>query len=280
MFRVDLQPGQTIALPDGAGPVTFHGVKHWTRLQISRTPDVWLTLLGVVLALVGLLGSLFIRPRRVWVRARRQRRYDAGRGGRTGPVRGRRPDRRTLVGGGLVAGRPRSRGGATGVHGGGTRMSDLAVGAPQQPGDRGRRGRLLPGAAGAPGRVERAAYRAGEAATPKPRSRRRGHRWLDGRRRRRRRHVTTDAPDEAKRYRIDDVRPAGAAAHGHRRARRTSSACSAAAWPPTRTGCPGATCTSSRSPARSSSCSATCCCASATAWPGWARSSPPWSSCC
>jgi cytochrome c biogenesis protein len=72
MFRVDLQPGQTIQLPEGAGSVTFTGVKHWTRLQISRTPDVWLTLLGVVLALVGLLGSLFIRPRRVWVRARRQ----------------------------------------------------------------------------------------------------------------------------------------------------------------------------------------------------------------
>ncbi len=71
MFRVDLQPGQTIALPDGKGSVTFHGVKHWTRLQISRTPDIWVTLLGVVLALVGLLGSLFIRPRRVWVRARR-----------------------------------------------------------------------------------------------------------------------------------------------------------------------------------------------------------------
>jgi cytochrome c biogenesis protein len=52
--------------------VTFHGVRHWTRLQISRTPDVWVTLLGVVLALVGLLGSLFIRPRRVWVRARRR----------------------------------------------------------------------------------------------------------------------------------------------------------------------------------------------------------------
>ncbi|HET6988050.1 MAG TPA: cytochrome c biogenesis protein ResB [Kribbella sp.] len=71
MFRVDLQPGQTIKLPDGAGSVTFHGVKHWTRLQISRTPEAWLTLLGVVLALIGLLGSLFIRPRRVWVRARR-----------------------------------------------------------------------------------------------------------------------------------------------------------------------------------------------------------------
>jgi cytochrome c biogenesis protein len=72
MFRVDLQPGRTVALPDGAGTVTFEGVQHWTRLQISRTPEVWLTLLGVVLALVGLLGSLFIRPRRVWVRARRE----------------------------------------------------------------------------------------------------------------------------------------------------------------------------------------------------------------
>ncbi len=71
MFRVDLQPGHTIQLPDGAGSVTFDGVKRWTRLQISRTPDVWVTLLGVVLALLGLLGSLFIRPRRLWVRARR-----------------------------------------------------------------------------------------------------------------------------------------------------------------------------------------------------------------
>jgi cytochrome c biogenesis protein len=71
MFRVDLQPGQTVQLPDGKGSVTFEGVRHWTRLQISRTPDVWVTLLGVCLALLGLLGSLFIRPRRVWVRARR-----------------------------------------------------------------------------------------------------------------------------------------------------------------------------------------------------------------
>jgi len=72
MFRVDLQPGQTVRLPDGMGSVTFEGVEHWTRLQISRTPDVWVTLLGVCLALLGLLGSLFIRPRRIWVRARRR----------------------------------------------------------------------------------------------------------------------------------------------------------------------------------------------------------------
>jgi cytochrome c biogenesis protein len=72
VFRVDLRPHETVQLPNGAGSVTFSGVRQWTRLQISRTPDVWLTLLGVVLALVGLLGSLFIRPRRVWVRARRR----------------------------------------------------------------------------------------------------------------------------------------------------------------------------------------------------------------
>jgi cytochrome c biogenesis protein len=71
MFRVDLQEGQTVQLPDSMGSVTFTGVRQWTRLQISRTPDVWLTLIGVILALIGLLGSLFIRPRRVWVRARR-----------------------------------------------------------------------------------------------------------------------------------------------------------------------------------------------------------------
>jgi cytochrome c biogenesis protein len=71
VFRVNLAPHETVQLPDGAGSVTFHGVRHWTRLQISRTPDIRVTLLGVVLALVGLLGSLFIRSRRLWVRARR-----------------------------------------------------------------------------------------------------------------------------------------------------------------------------------------------------------------
>jgi cytochrome c biogenesis protein len=72
MFRVDLQPGQSIDLPDGAGSVTFEGVERWTRLQISRTPGMHVALGGVVLALIGLLLSLFIRPRRVWVRARLQ----------------------------------------------------------------------------------------------------------------------------------------------------------------------------------------------------------------
>jgi cytochrome c biogenesis protein len=70
MFRVDLQPGKSVDLPQNLGSVSFDGVQRWTKIQISQTPGKRIALAGVVLALLGLLGSLFIRPRRVWVRAR------------------------------------------------------------------------------------------------------------------------------------------------------------------------------------------------------------------
>jgi len=70
-LRLDMTPGQTVQLPDGLGSVTFDKVVRWNRVQISQTPGKLLALGGVVLCLIGLLGSLFIRPRRVWVRARR-----------------------------------------------------------------------------------------------------------------------------------------------------------------------------------------------------------------
>jgi cytochrome c biogenesis protein len=78
-YRVDLAPGETQKLPNGLGSVTFEkvagvpgGVQQWNKIQISQTPGKWIALAGVVMALIGLLGSLFIRPRRVWVRARRE----------------------------------------------------------------------------------------------------------------------------------------------------------------------------------------------------------------
>ena len=71
MFRLDLQLGDTLELPGGSGSVTFERMQEWNKVQISRTPAKWLALLGVCLALLGLLGSLYIRPRRIWVRARR-----------------------------------------------------------------------------------------------------------------------------------------------------------------------------------------------------------------
>jgi len=71
-LRLDLELGESATLPDGLGTVTFDEVRPWTRIQFSQTPGKEAALVGVVLALIGLLGSLFIRPRRVWVRARRE----------------------------------------------------------------------------------------------------------------------------------------------------------------------------------------------------------------
>ena len=67
----NLRVGQTVKLPNGLGSVTFDGIRKWNKLQISKQPGKHIALGGVCLALAGLLGSLFIRPRRVWVRARR-----------------------------------------------------------------------------------------------------------------------------------------------------------------------------------------------------------------
>lgn len=71
-FRMDLRPGDTVTLPDDLGTVSFDGLQRWNKIQVSRSPGKMVALAGVVLALLGLLGSLFVRPRRMWVRARRQ----------------------------------------------------------------------------------------------------------------------------------------------------------------------------------------------------------------
>jgi len=92
-MRVDLMLNQTVTLPDGRGSISFDGMSRFVKLQVSRSPGDWVALFGVSLALLGLLGSLFIRPRRVWVRVR-----PAGDGA----------GRRTLV---EVAGLDRSAGG-------------------------------------------------------------------------------------------------------------------------------------------------------------------------
>lgn len=77
-LRLDLRPGDTVELPDGLGSVTFEEeIPRWNKVQISHTPGKLVALTGVVLALLGLLGSLFIRPRRVWVRARRDEATDS-----------------------------------------------------------------------------------------------------------------------------------------------------------------------------------------------------------
>ncbi len=66
--RIKLSLGQTVTLPDGAGSIRFDGVRRWVKLQVSHTPGKGVALAGVLLGIVGLMGSLFLRPRRAWVR--------------------------------------------------------------------------------------------------------------------------------------------------------------------------------------------------------------------
>lgn len=70
--RLDIALGQTKQLPDDAGSITFDGLDRWVKLQVSDSPGKRIALAGVLLAIVGLLGSLFIRPRRAWVRVSRR----------------------------------------------------------------------------------------------------------------------------------------------------------------------------------------------------------------
>jgi cytochrome c biogenesis protein len=68
-FRMQLQPGQSVTLPNGTGSITFKGVDRFVKLQISRSPAKLVPLAGVLAAIAGLIASLFVRPRRAWVRA-------------------------------------------------------------------------------------------------------------------------------------------------------------------------------------------------------------------
>lgn len=63
-----LRPGQSWDLPDGQGQVTFTGYVRWASFQIAHDPGKEIALLGAILAMAGLMGSLFIQRRRIWVK--------------------------------------------------------------------------------------------------------------------------------------------------------------------------------------------------------------------
>jgi len=65
----DLAIGETWRLPDGAGSITFDGVREWGNFQVASDPGRQLALAGAVLAIVGVIVSLSVPRRRVWVRA-------------------------------------------------------------------------------------------------------------------------------------------------------------------------------------------------------------------
>lgn len=65
-----LRPGETWALPGGAGSIEFVDFERWASFQIASDPGKEAALIASVLAMIGLSLSLFIQRRRVWVKVR------------------------------------------------------------------------------------------------------------------------------------------------------------------------------------------------------------------
>ncbi len=90
-----LKPGETWTLPNGLGSITFDGVEQFASFTISHDPGKDPVFFAAMAALLGLMLSLFVRRRRVWVRASSgTRRAYARRGRGAGADRGRRARRR------------------------------------------------------------------------------------------------------------------------------------------------------------------------------------------
>jgi cytochrome c biogenesis protein len=68
--RIGLKVGDGVNLPDGKGSIQLDGWVRWVKLQIGATPGVPISLIALGFAVTGLCLSLFVRPRRVWIRVR------------------------------------------------------------------------------------------------------------------------------------------------------------------------------------------------------------------
>jgi cytochrome c biogenesis protein len=72
MVKVGLEsmaPGDVWVLPNESGSIEFVGIERWASFQIAHDPGKELALLSSVVAMIGLTLSLFVRRRRLWVRA-------------------------------------------------------------------------------------------------------------------------------------------------------------------------------------------------------------------
>ena len=67
-----LAPGQTWVLPQGRGSITFDGVAQYATLSVARDPGAGPVLLFAAICVTGLVLSLFVHRRRLWVRVTRQ----------------------------------------------------------------------------------------------------------------------------------------------------------------------------------------------------------------
>ena len=67
-LRLWLEPGEGARLPDDRGTITFDGVERFAGFSVRHDPGKGLTLVSALLALGGLIATLTIKRRRVFVR--------------------------------------------------------------------------------------------------------------------------------------------------------------------------------------------------------------------
>ena len=65
--QANLSPGQSASLPDGT-KVRFDDVQQWVSLQVSHDPTQVYVLVFAILLLLGLITSLVVKRRRIWIR--------------------------------------------------------------------------------------------------------------------------------------------------------------------------------------------------------------------
>ncbi len=64
-----LRPGESWTLPHGMGSIEFTGFQRWASFQIAHDPGKELALAAAMTAIGGLMLSLLVRRRRIWVKA-------------------------------------------------------------------------------------------------------------------------------------------------------------------------------------------------------------------
>ncbi|WP_354155206.1 MULTISPECIES: cytochrome c biogenesis protein ResB [unclassified Arthrobacter] len=65
---ITLAPGMSYTLPDGKGSISFDGVKRYVGVDIHHNPGQLYALIFALLAVGGLIVSLYVNRRRVWIR--------------------------------------------------------------------------------------------------------------------------------------------------------------------------------------------------------------------
>lgn len=68
LLTIVLRPGESFELPDGLGEVHFDGVDRYVALDLRADPSLTLVLVSALVAITGLMLSLFTPRRRVWLR--------------------------------------------------------------------------------------------------------------------------------------------------------------------------------------------------------------------